>query len=389
MGIYTEYLSGKYSFEELTAERKKQLSQISQLRNNRDVLVYASDIQNRQRAPNSIEYSDLQAFKDQISNLNGEAIDIILETPGGVGEIVEDLVKLVRSKYNEVGIIIPGTAKSAGTIFAMAGDEILMSSSSSLGPIDAQIMTNSKKFSADAFLEGLEKIKADVLATGRLNPAYIPILQNISPGEIQNCENAQKFSQILVREWLRTYKFAKWTHHSSTGELVTDDEKANKAKEIAEKLCKHSDWLTHGRSIKIGELENIGLKIINYEQIPELDDAISRYYTLLQIVFETTNIYKVIETTTSQILRYATPEVNNAAKKEAIQATEASFMFKCPKCHQEYGIVARFDKNVKITPPNVDFPENNIFVCSKCGSASNLINARIQIESQSGKKIIH
>lgn len=66
------------------------------------------------------------------------------------------MVHLVRSKYNNVGIIIPGTAKSAGTIFAMAGNEILMGNSSALGPIDAQIINHNKRFSADAFLDGLK-----------------------------------------------------------------------------------------------------------------------------------------------------------------------------------------------------------------------------------------
>jgi ClpP class serine protease len=59
------------------------------------------------------------------------------------------------------GIIIPGSAKSAGTIFTMAGDEILMSPNSSLGPIDAQVMMNGKRFSADAFPDGFAKINPD------------------------------------------------------------------------------------------------------------------------------------------------------------------------------------------------------------------------------------
>ncbi|MBK8352706.1 MAG: Clp protease ClpP, partial [Saprospirales bacterium] len=107
------------------------------------------------------------AIQDQLSNLNGKSIDIILETGGGIAEVVEDIVRILRSKYDNVGIIIPGTAKSAGTILSMAADEILMGTGSSLGPIDAQIITQSKRFSADAFLEGLEKIKADVIAISK------------------------------------------------------------------------------------------------------------------------------------------------------------------------------------------------------------------------------
>jgi ClpP class serine protease len=40
----------------------------------------------------------------------------------------------------------------------MAADEILMDAASALGPIDAQIFWQGKVFSADALLEGFEKM---------------------------------------------------------------------------------------------------------------------------------------------------------------------------------------------------------------------------------------
>ena len=58
---------------------------------NRDILVIASDL-SKIRAQISIDYTDILPVQDQISNLSGESIDIILETPGGVGEFVEDIV---------------------------------------------------------------------------------------------------------------------------------------------------------------------------------------------------------------------------------------------------------------------------------------------------------
>src|SRR5580658_5745100 len=190
MGIYTEYLEkfASGNFDELSAERKTQLKRISELRG-RDVLVFAADI-NKGIQQISIDYSDLLPFTDQLSNLKGKQLDLILETPGGSGEVAEDLVKAMRGKYEDVAVIVPGYAKSAGTIMAMAADEILLGPFSGLGPIDAQIFYQGKQFSADALLEGMEKIKKEVSDTGTLNRAYIPILQGISPGELQNAENA-------------------------------------------------------------------------------------------------------------------------------------------------------------------------------------------------------
>ena len=207
-------------------------------------------------------------FQDQISNLSGTRIDIILETPGGSGEIVEDIVKLLRSKYESIGVIVPGVAKSAGTIFAMGGDEILMEPASALGPIDAQIVYQGKVFSAHALLEGMKKIKDEVTQTGTLNKAYIPILQNISPGELQHAENAYDFARDLVMDWLVKYKFKNWMTHSSTGAPVTDDERKARAREIAERLRDHGKWKTHGRSVKIDDLRAMKLLVNDYSQDP-------------------------------------------------------------------------------------------------------------------------
>lgn len=386
MGIYSDYLNRNMSFDQLSAERKIQLQAISKLRGGKDIIVYASDITNKTNAPVSIDFSDILPFQDQLANLNGKAIDVILETPGGFAEVVEDLVRLLRSKYEHVGIIIPGTAKSAGTIFSMAADEILMGTASSLGPIDAQMMTNGKRFSADAFLEGLDKIKAEVVKIGKLNPAYIPILQSISPGEIQGCENAQNFSRTLVTQWLTQYKFKFWETHSSTGKPVSQEEKERQARKIADKLCKHSDWLTHGRSITIPDLAAMGLKITDYTKTPALNEAITKYYTLLRMSLDMTNIFKILETPSTQILRFAGA---NVAPPQHQQVLDGIVNFECPQCKSKYEIQARLSNQSKIDVNKQQFPKNDIFVCPNCGLNSNLAPARLQLEAQSGKKIIY
>jgi hypothetical protein len=399
MSYYSEYISKNLNLEEIIKERKIQLANISKLRGGRDILVYASDLS--KPIPNtSIDYTDILAFQDQLEKLKGKEIDIILETPGGIAEVVEDLVKLVRHKYNRVGIIIPGWSKSAGTIFAMAGDEILMGEASALGPIDAQIMNNNKQFSAEAFLEGLEKIKSEVITTGKLNPAYIPILQNISPGEIQHCINAQDFSKKLVTQWLTEYKFKYWDKHSSTGKVVTADEKAEKANKIASTLCKQSDWLTHGRSIKIEDFERIGLKIVDFSKNTKLNEAILRYYTLLRMSFET-NLYKVFETIDSQIYRFLVPQfipqnmnlvpqvvpqnVNNAD----IESGLADFICTNKSCNHKSRIQLNFKPNIAVKVGNLPYPsENDIFTCPNCGTKHNLKALKLQAEAFSGKKLV-
>jgi len=384
VGYYSECLNKQFSLDDLSNERKKQLKKISTLRK-REILVYASDM--TKGIPGisiSIDQSDVLPFLDQLSNVGGNEIDIILETPGGYAEIVEDLVKAVRGRFDKVGIIVPGTAKSAGTIFTMAADEILLGSMSCLGPIDAQIAGNGKRFSADAFLEGLDKIKKEAQAKKSLDIAYIPILQNISPGEIQHCENAQNFSKTLVTNWLKEYKFKFWEFHSSTGEPVSENDKEQRAKEIAARLCNHSHWLTHSRSIKKEDLVDMKLEITDYSKESDLNDAITKYYTLLKMTFET-NIYKIYETCDSQI--YRTVNTQNQLIDKNKEIDHALFEIECPKCKNKCKIQANF-KDVPILPDALPFPKSNLFKCPSCGTEADLLGIRQNIEAQSGKKVL-
>jgi len=381
MGIYSEYLDKNFNFQDLSKERKKQLKTISKIRGGRDIFVYASAL--TKRAETSIVYDDLVPISDQLSNLQGDKIDIILETPGGLAEIAEDIVKLIRRKFSEVAMIIPGCAKSAGTIMVMAGDEILMEEISALGPIDAQIVLRYRVFSADAFLKGLEKIKNEVDKIGSLNQAFIPILQNISPGDIQTCENLLEFSKTLVTNWLTNYKFKFWKTHSTTGKKVTNQEKEDRAEEIAKVLCDHGKWLTHGRSIKINDLHEMGLKITDYSKEPDLYEAISRYYTLLKITFDTTSIYKIFETVDAQIYRYIKPIRDR--KKEH---NSAIIEVECPKCKNKIKIQANFKKGIPIQKGAKTFPKNNKIECPKCKTTIELSELRRQIELETKKKII-
>ena len=394
MGIYSEYINKSLDFKQLTLERKKQLKRISKIRN-RDILVFASDL-NKDKSPIGIMPADLLPFKDQLSFISSDNLDVILETPGGVGETVEDMVELIRQDHEKLGIIVPGTAKSAGTIFSMAGDEILMGKGSALGPIDAQIIRQGKRFSADGFLDGLKKIKTEVEKTGKLNPAYIPMLQNINPGEIQHFENAQAFSKVLVTNWLSKYKFKYWDNHSSTGKPVIEEEKKKRAEKIASKLCKHSDWLTHGRSIRIPDLAEMKLEIYDYSTSKELNDAISRYYTLLRITFDNTSIYKIFETCNSQIFQSAQPKIIPPIQKPKTPLPNlpnkkpdlAAANFKCPRCSEQFSIQLNLKKNVNLEKGNIAYPKNDIFACPNCGTETNLRFLRLDLEGQLNMKVI-
>jgi transcription elongation factor Elf1 len=293
---------------------------------------------------------------------------------------------MIRDRFKTVSFIVPGAAMSAGTIMAMSGDEILLEPRSSLGPIDAQVHILGKHFSAEAFLEGLEKIKKEVEETRTLNRAYIPILQGISPGEIQTCQNAQEFSKELVSKWLVKWKFRTWEIHRSNKIPVTLKEKEQRAEEIAAELCKHSLWLTHGRSIKMEDLRNMKLDITDYTEDQDLSDAIRRYYTLLRMSFEGTGIYKLFETPKTQIYRFLGVPVPLPPRPD--QADVAQIDYKCPRCGKTTRIQANIGKKGPLQQGSIPFPADNSFTCSHCGLESSLADLRKQIEAQTKKPVV-
>jgi hypothetical protein len=264
----------------------------------------------------------------------------------------------------------------------MAADEILMEPASSLGPIDAQLTWQGKRFSAEALIEGMNKIKAEVLAAGHLNRAYVPILQSISPGDLQTAENSLNFSKALVSKWLAEFKFKTWTVHSSNGTPVTPDERQQRAEEIAAKLCNHSMWLTHGRSIKIHDLESMKLRITDYTKQPDLHDAIRRYHVLVQMSFST-NIYKLFETVESQIYRFQAQPVTPVTGELIAQIQVV-----CSSCGWKGNVQANLEHRQPIRPGFLPFPESNHLDCPGCRAQIDLTDARRKIEAQAKKTVV-
>ena len=277
--------------------------------------------------------------------------------------------------------------RGAATIMAMAADEILMGPASSLGPIDAQMGWQGKVFSAHALLEGFSKIKQEVVETGQLNKAYIPILQGISPGELQSAQNALDFAKTLVKQWLAKYKFKNWDVHASTGAKVTDADRESRADEIAGRLCNHGEWLTHARSLKIDDLEGMRLRITDFSKDANLAEPIRRYHTLLQMAFSGTNIYKVFETPESQVYRYLGPAVP-PPQQAKLGHVPIILDATCPRCTNPLRVQANLGQRRPLQAGCLPFPANNKLKCPACSAEIDLGDTRRQIELQTKKKIV-
>jgi ClpP class serine protease len=65
--------------------------------------------------------------------------DLIIHTPGGLVLAAEQIARALQSHAAPVTVMVPHYAMSGGTLIALSADQILMSPSAVLGPVDPQI----------------------------------------------------------------------------------------------------------------------------------------------------------------------------------------------------------------------------------------------------------
>lgn len=130
---------------------------------------------------------------------------VILDTPGGVVEVVQRMVTAVRHTYSSMTVIVPDRAMSAGTIFALSANRIIMDYFSCLGPIDPQIEREGKLVPALSYLNQFQRLNEKANA-GNLTTAEYALLSKLDLGELYQFEQARELSIELLIEWLSQYK---------------------------------------------------------------------------------------------------------------------------------------------------------------------------------------
>ena len=237
-----------------------------------------------------IQPAFLRIFRDAIEDLKKDSnskskLVFFLNTPGGSAETAEKMADIIRHHYKEVYFVVPDLAMSAGTIFCMSGDRIYMDYSSSLGPIDPQVWNGQQWVPALGYLDKVEQL-LEKARSGTITNAEFLILQSQDLAHLSRCEQAKELTITLLKKWLVEYKFKDWKFHASNpsqkGKPVTDQEKKERAEQIADQLGNNKQWHSHGRMIGIGTLQNVlKLKVEDYSKDVLLQLMIRSYNDLL------------------------------------------------------------------------------------------------------------
>lgn len=262
--------------------RRSYIYELSQF-TNRNTITYYSSFLNKQVANLDINDSDINGFMSSVHNLDrSKGLDLILHTPGGSPTASESIVKYLRKLFNnDIRVIVPHMAMSAGTMIACSSKQIIMGSQSSLGPIDPQFFGGIPAYNIKSEFEEAEKD----LEQNPQKAAYWAIkLQQYPAAFMKSVIDAIDLSGELVTEWLGTGMFDK---------TITNDQ--IKIKNIVNNLNNHSDSLVHDRHFDVDKCEEIGLNIYRMEECQELQERVLTIHHAAMITFESFGPSKIIE----------------------------------------------------------------------------------------------
>jgi hypothetical protein len=234
-----------------------------------------------------IDFSDKTGFREVTEQIEGPDIDVLLHSPGGLAEATEAIVELLRARFQSIRFIIPNGAKSAATMLALSGDEILMDEASELGPIDPQMgimQGGGVKFSpADAILAQFEEASKDIKQNPDRLSVWIPIIAQMGPSLLVECTNAKKLSENLVKQWLEKYMFK------------GDPDASQKANRISSHLADHKNFLSHAKRVGMADLVQLGVKVKDLRTEPNLRNAVWELYCAIDITLANSAACKIVE----------------------------------------------------------------------------------------------
>lgn len=272
--------------------RRKYLKELSDF-TNRDTILYCSAYATSKAnmaSSNSISLvlDDIQGFMSALHGLSNDKLDIIIHSPGGSVEVVEQIVNYLRSKYSHIRAIIPQNAMSAATMLACACDEIILGKHSAIGPIDPQLtfpMQNGKMFTAPAYslINEFLTAKKEILSNKDVAPLWIPKLVSWPPGILDICNTTIELAKNKVTNWLQKYMFAE------------EKDALSKAKDIADWLGTYDNHKTHGCPIDYWSMLSKGLKVSLLESNQEFQEKVLSVYHAAIVTIEITMCVKIIE----------------------------------------------------------------------------------------------
>jgi len=259
--------------------RKSYLKKLSAYTKRNTVVYYSAWLQ--KNSPEighalSINDVDMNGFMTAFNGLDfNKGLDLILHTPGGDVAATESIINYIKSKFTDFRVIVPQLAMSGGTMIACSSKEIIMGNHSSLGPVDPQY----NGIPAHGVIEEFNRAHSEI----KLDQSKLAVWQFV----------LQKYNPSFIGECIKAVDWSRQILEISLGDRMGKN--ATEIKKISDELCDHSISLSHSRHLNKSKCKDIGLKIIDLEDDPKLQDLVLSYHHSMMITFSSTPAIKIIE----------------------------------------------------------------------------------------------
>jgi len=277
---------------------KQAISDIQSVRG-RPCISYIGNVVNGKADSGVITKDDLP-FQEMVKAVpsGARAVDVFLATQGGSGPQIARFVNALRERFDEVDFLIPSYCMSAGTLFALSGDQIWMNPQACLGPIDPQVPNSVGRFvPAQALLmliSELQRTGEEGQKAGVGVPwTAVRIIDSIDKKDLGDAISATAYSQELAIQFLMNYKFKKWAIRQTSQQPVTQEYRHSRAVEVATALASHERWKNHGHALSRDVLWN-EIKLDIKHPDANLERVMRRAWALCYWLFDKTPIQKAL-----------------------------------------------------------------------------------------------
>lgn len=198
---------------------------------------------------------------------------LLIETRGGSGASAYTIARTLRKRFKDIKTFVPHQALSAGTLIAVASDEIIMDISSNLGPFDAQVaLPDYGVISASRLKRGLTLAEKYYQKRGVLNSKEF-VREKIDPVLYGLLEEAQRTGETYLKEILTLAHYPK-----------------KRAATIARKLV--WEFPSHEFPITLERAKRLGLRAVSSEKYPQLWEIMNEW--LDKLAFHPKNVDHLI-----------------------------------------------------------------------------------------------
>jgi len=123
--------------------------------------------------------SDLDFVSMVAAHKKSDAVTLILSTGGGSPDAAYKMGRYLQKRYDAVTVFVPGFCKSAGTLLAIAANDLIFSPYGELGPLDIQM---SKQDNLMGMESGLNISEAFASMEGRARETFHQAVSEIVAG---------------------------------------------------------------------------------------------------------------------------------------------------------------------------------------------------------------